>query len=80
MDSISKYFKLKNDTVLIGKIRRYDDGSEEFVAEKSGRKLDICPTPGINFVREVGVFDDGQKSYTALSNVGHRYTTCLTGD
>lgn len=80
VDSISKYFKAKNECVLIGKIRRYEDGSEEFVAERSGRRLDISPTPGIGFVREVGVFDDERRSYKALSEVGQPYTTCLSGD
>lgn len=69
-----------NKPFKIGKLRKYDDGSVEFVAEKSKKSFDILPTPPVNFRREFVTFDDEQRTVTLSVNNGSQYSTCLKFD
>lgn len=61
----------------MGKLVRYDDGTVEFIAEKSNKVFDVLNTPSFRYQREFITFDDDSMSATRHKNVGNQYSTCL---
>ena len=79
--SIERQFGNKKSAPFkIGKLVKFDDGSVEFVAEKSGRVFDVLEAPDVTFHREFVAFDDEQKSFLKLRAAQSQYTTCLKLD
>ena len=61
----------------IGKLVKYDDGTVEFVAEKSHNIYDVLSTPSFQFHREYITFDDHTQTVARQKHVGNQYSTCL---
>lgn len=78
--NLGRTFDLRNQPVKIGKLVRYDDGSVEFVTEKSGKSFDVLPTPAVNFKREFVTLDDDNQTFTQLRSGGGQFSTCLKLD
>lgn len=79
--SIERQFNnKKGGPFKIGKLVKFDDGSVEFVAEKSGRVFDVLESPDVTFHREFVTFDDEQKTFMKLRETQSQYTTCLKLD
>ena len=75
--NLGKIFDTKKNQFKIGKLRKYDDGTVEFIAEHSEKVFDILSTPLTDYRKEIATFDDGNKTfYHSVSN-GHQYSTCL---
>jgi hypothetical protein len=64
----------------LGKLVRYDDGTVEFIAEKSNKVFDVLSTPSFQFHREYITFDEENMSVTRQKQVGNQYSTCLKID
>lgn len=61
----------------IGKLVKYDDGSVEFVADKSNNVYDVLNTPSFQFYREYITFDDNTQTALRQKHIGNQYSTCL---
>lgn len=77
IQSLGQTFDVRKQQIKIGKIRKFDDGTVEFMTEKSEKRFDVLPSPQINFKREIVSFDDDNQTFTQLGPIDHQYSTCL---
>lgn len=78
--NLGQIFDIKKPEIKIGKLVKYDDGSVEFVVEKSDKAFDVLPTPAVNFKREFITLDDENMTFTQLRPCRGQYSTCLKFD
>jgi hypothetical protein len=78
--SLGRTFDLRKQPVKIGKLLKYDDGSVEFITEKSDKAFDVLSTPSLNFKREFVTLDDENQTIVQLRSGGGQYSTCLKID
>lgn len=78
--NLGKVFNTGQQSFKIGKMRKYDDGTVEFVADHSGRVFDVLSTPPVDFRREIATFDDENKTFVHSVSKGSQYSTCLKFD